>query len=74
MKSYDDITDYSEFTEVSGKPITQDQLYRMRHRYSWAKELVNNDKIGLNFAVIWTRIKNSFRNRINYMLLTLRNL
>ena len=50
MSSYKGITDYSEFTEVSGKPITQDQLYRMRHRYSWAKELVNRDKIGLELC------------------------
>ena len=50
MKSYKGITDYSEFTEVSGKPITRDQLYRMRHRYSWAKELVNRDKIGLELC------------------------
>ncbi len=50
MKSYKGITDYSDFTEVSGKPITQDQLYRMRHRYSWAKELVNRDKIGLELC------------------------
>ena len=50
MKSYKGITDYSEFTEVSGKPITQDQLYRMRHRYSWAKELVKGDKIGLELC------------------------
>tara|TARA_B100000212_G_C27239466_1_gene475220 strand:- start:3 stop:812 length:810 start_codon:yes stop_codon:yes gene_type:complete len=50
MKSYKGITDYSEFTEVSGKPITQDQLYRMRHRYSWAKELVSRDKIGLELC------------------------
>ena len=50
MKSYKGITDYSEFTEVSGKPITQDQLYRMRHRYSWAKDLVDRDKIGLELC------------------------
>ena len=50
MKSYKGITDYSEYTEVSGKPITQDQLYRMRHRYSWAKELINEDKVGLELC------------------------
>ena len=50
MKSYKGITDYSEFTEVSGKPITKDQLYRMRHRYSWAKKLVNKGKIGLELC------------------------
>ena len=50
MQSYKGITDYSEFTEVSGKPITQDQLYRMRHRYSWAKNLVDRDKIGLELC------------------------
>ena len=50
MKSYKGISDYSEFTEVSGKPITQDQLYRMRHRYSWAKKLVNKSKIGLELC------------------------
>ena len=50
MKSYKGITDYSDFTEVSGNPITKDQLYRMRHRYSWAKELVNKDKIGLELC------------------------
>ncbi len=50
MISYKGITDYSEFTEVSGNPITQDQLYRMRHRYSWAKELVKKDKIGLELC------------------------
>ena len=50
MKSYKRITDYSEFTEVSGKPITKDQLYRMRHRYSWAKKLVNKGKIGLELC------------------------
>lgn len=44
------ITDFTEFTEVSGKPITEDQLYRMRHRYSWAKELVNKDSIGLELC------------------------
>jgi len=50
MKKYIGITDYSDFTEVSGKPITKDQLYRMRHRYSWAKELINRDKIGLELC------------------------
>ena len=50
MKSYKGITDYSEFTEVSGNPITKDQLYRMRHRYSWAKKLVNKGKIGLELC------------------------
>ena len=44
------ITDYSEFTEVSGRPITQDQLYRMRHRYSWAKKLVKRYTIGLELC------------------------
>jgi SAM-dependent methyltransferase len=50
MKNYKGITDYSEFTEVSGKPITEDQLYRMRHRYSWARELINEDAIGLELC------------------------
>ena len=50
MKSYKGLTDFSDFTEVSGKPITQDQLYRMRHRYSWAKELIDKDKIGLELC------------------------
>ena len=50
MKSYKGITDYTEFTEVSGKPITYDQLYRMRHRYSWAIELINEDKVGLELC------------------------
>ena len=50
MKRYKGISDYSEFTEVSGKPITQDQLYRMRHRYSWAKKLVNKSKIGIELC------------------------
>ena len=50
MKSYKGITDYTEFTEVSGKPITYDQLYGMRHRYAWAKELFNEDKVGLELC------------------------
>ena len=50
MSNYKGITDFSDFTEVSGKPITKDQLYRMRHRYSWAKDLINRDKIGLELC------------------------
>ena len=50
MSNYKGITDFSDFTEVSGKPITEDQLYRMRHRYSWAKELVKKDSIGLELC------------------------
>ena len=50
MVNYKGITDYTEFTEVSGRPITKDQLYRMRHRYSWARELIKRDKIGLELC------------------------
>ena len=50
MKSYKGLTDYSDFTEVSGSPITLDQLYRMRHRYSWAKGLINEGKVGLELC------------------------
>ena len=32
------IKDYSLFTEVSGTKISEAQLYRMRHRYSWAQD------------------------------------
>ena len=50
MKDYKGIRDYAEFTEVSGNLITRDQLIRMRHRYSWARENISNGSYGLELC------------------------
>jgi len=50
MKAYKGISDYAEFTEVSGNLITRDQLFRMRHRYSWARENISPGSYGLELC------------------------